>query len=224
MGHSQPCRLIERKRNRTMPISRRKFLILGAVTATAFAMPPFISLKAYAANLEQPAMNKVTLQVNGKPQSLEVDNRTTLLDALREHLHLTGSKKGCDHGQCGACTVIADGRRINSCLTLAVMHEGSEITTIEGLGMPDNLHPMQAAFIKHDGYQCGYCTPGQICSAVAVIKEIRDGIPSHVSPSLTESPKLIASEFQERMSGNICRCGAYSNIIEAITEVAEVPA
>ncbi|MBP5970343.1 aldehyde dehydrogenase iron-sulfur subunit [Pseudomonas iridis] len=224
MGLSQTCRLIERNRNRTMPISRRKFLILGAVTATAFAMPPFISLKAYAANLEQPAMNKVTIQVNGKPQSLEVDNRTTLLDALREHLHLTGSKKGCDHGQCGACTVIADGRRINSCLTLAVMHEGSEITTIEGLGMPDNLHPMQAAFIKHDGYQCGYCTPGQICSAVAVIKEIRDGIPSHVSPSLTESPQLIASEFQERMSGNICRCGAYSNIIEAITEVAEVPA
>ena len=207
-----------------MPISRRKFMILGAVTATAFAMPPFISLKAYAANLEQPAMNKVTIQVNGKPQSLEVDNRTTLLDALREHLHLTGSKKGCDHGQCGACTVIADGRRINACLTLAVMHEGREITTIEGLGMPDNLHPMQAAFIKHDGYQCGYCTPGQICSAVAVIKEIRDGIPSHVSPSLTESPQLIASEFQERMSGNICRCGAYSNIIEAITEVAEVPA
>ena len=207
-----------------MPISRRKFMILGAVTATAFAMPPFISLKAYAANLEQPAMNKVTIQVNGKPQSLEVDNRTTLLDALREHLHLTGSKKGCDHGQCGACTVIADGRRINSCLTLAVMHEGSEITTIEGLGMPDQLHPMQAAFIKHDGYQCGYCTPGQICSAVSVIKEIRDGIPSHVSPSLTDSPQLIASEFQERMSGNICRCGAYSNIIEAITEVAEVPA
>ncbi|PTC17585.1 aldehyde dehydrogenase iron-sulfur subunit [Pseudomonas baetica] len=224
MGHSQPCRLIERKRNRTMPISRRRFLILGAVTATAFAMPPFISLKAYAANLEQSAMSKVTIQVNGKPQALEVDNRTTLLDALREHLHLTGSKKGCDHGQCGACTVIADGRRINACLTLAVMHEGAEITTIEGLGMPDNLHPMQAAFIKHDGYQCGYCTPGQICSAVAVIQEIRDGIPSHVSPSLTESPQLIAAEFQERMSGNICRCGAYSNIIEAITEVAEVPA
>ncbi|WP_053119315.1 aldehyde dehydrogenase iron-sulfur subunit PaoA [Pseudomonas sp. P1.31] len=207
-----------------MTISRRRFLILGAVTATAFAMPPFISLKAYAANLEQPAMSKVTIQVNGKPQALEVDNRTTLLDALREHLHLTGSKKGCDHGQCGACTVIADGRRINSCLTLAVMHEGSEITTIEGLGMPDQLHPMQAAFIKHDGYQCGYCTPGQICSAVSVIKEIRDGIPSHVSPSLTDSPRLIASEFQERMSGNICRCGAYSNIIEAMTEVAEVPA
>jgi len=207
-----------------MTISRRGFLILGAVTATAFAMPPFISLKAYAANLEQPAMSKVTINVNGKPRALDVDTRTTLLDALREHLHLTGSKKGCDHGQCGACTVIADGRRINSCLTLAVMHEGSEITTIEGLGMPDKLHPMQAAFIKHDGYQCGYCTPGQICSAVAVIKEIRDGIPSHVSASLTEQPQLIASEFQERMSGNICRCGAYSNIIEAITEVAEVPA
>jgi len=202
-----------------MPISRRNFMILGAVTATAFAMPPFISLKAYAASLEQPAMSKVTLQVNGKPQTLEVDTRTTLLDALREHLHLTGTKKGCDHGQC-----IADGRRINSCLTLAVMHDGSEVTTIEGLGMPDKLHPMQAAFIKHDGYQCGYCTPGQICSAVAVLKEIRDGIPSHVSPSLTEPPKLIAAELQERMSGNICRCGAYSNIIEAITEVAEVPA
>nr|WP_256214706.1 aldehyde dehydrogenase iron-sulfur subunit PaoA [Pseudomonas sp. H1h] len=212
------------ERDRSMTISRRRFLILGAVTATAFAMPPFISLKAYAANLEQPAMSKVTIQVNGKPQALEVDNRTTLLDALREHLHLTGSKKGCDHGQCGACTVIADGRRINACLTLAVMHEGSEITTIEGLGMPDNLHPMQAAFIKHDGYQCGYCTPGQICSAVAVLREIRDGIPSHASPSLTDAPQLIAAEFQERMSGNICRCGAYSNIIEAITEVAEVPA
>jgi len=207
-----------------MTISRRRFLILGAVTATAFAMPPFISPKAYAANLEQPAMSKVTINVNGKPRELDVDTRTTLLDALREHLQLTGTKKGCDHGQCGACTVIADGRRINSCLTLAVMHEGSDVTTIEGLGMPDKLHPMQAAFIKHDGYQCGYCTPGQICSAVAVIKEIRDGIPSHASASLTEPPQLIASEFQERMSGNICRCGAYSNIIEAITEVAEVPA
>ncbi|WP_332768672.1 aldehyde dehydrogenase iron-sulfur subunit PaoA [Pseudomonas koreensis] len=204
-----------------MTISRRSFLILGAVTATAYAMPPFISLKAYAANLEQPAMSKVTLNVNGQPRELNVDTRTTLLDALREHLHLTGTKKGCDHGQCGACTVIADGRRINSCLSLAVMHEGSEVTTIEGLGMPDTLHPMQAAFIKHDGYQCGYCTPGQICSAVAVLKEIRDGIPSHVSPSLTEPPQLITAELQERMSGNICRCGAYSNIIEAITEVAE---
>ncbi|MCU0119882.1 aldehyde dehydrogenase iron-sulfur subunit [Pseudomonas sp. B2M1-30] len=205
-------------------LSRRRFLILGVVTATAFAMPPFISLKAYAATLEQPPMAKVTIQVNGQSQTLEVDTRTTLLDALREHLHLTGSKKGCDHGQCGACTVIADGRRINSCLTLAVMQNGAEVTTIEGLGLPDNLHPMQAAFIRHDGYQCGYCTPGQICSAVAVLEEIHHGIPSHVSPSLTEPPRLSAAELQERMSGNICRCGAYSNIIEAISEVAEVPA
>jgi xanthine dehydrogenase YagT iron-sulfur-binding subunit len=204
-----------------MTISRRRFLILGAVTATAFAMPPFISLKAYAANLEKPAMSRVTINVNGKPRDLDLDTRTTLLDALRETLQLTGTKKGCDHGQCGACTVIANGRRINSCLTLAVMHEGSKITTIEGLGSPQKLHPMQAAFIKHDGYQCGYCTPGQICSAVAVLGEIRDGIPSHASPSLTEPPKLIAREIQERMSGNICRCGAYSNIIEAINEVAE---
>ena len=207
-----------------MPISRRNFMILGAVTATAFAMPPFISLKAYAASLEQPAMSQVTLQVNGKPQTLEVDTRTTLLDALREHLHLTGTKKGCDHGQCGACTVIADGRRINSCLTLAVMHEGSEVTTIEGLGMPDKLHPMQAAFIKHDGFQCGYCTPGQICSAVAVLDEIRQGIPSHVTGDLTVKPLLSIDEIRERMSGNICRCGAYSNIIDAISEVGGVKA
>ena len=202
-----------------MPISRRNFMILGAVTATAFAMPPFISLKAYAASLEQPAMSKVTLQVNGKPQTLEVDTRTTLLDALREHLHLTGTKKGCDHGQCGACTVIADGRRINSCLTLAVMHDGSEVTTIEGLGMPDKLHPMQAAFIKHDGYQCGYCTPGQICSAVGMLDEIQRGVPSAVG-DLAAAPQANGPEIRERMSGNICRCGAYSNIVEAIENVA----
>jgi xanthine dehydrogenase YagT iron-sulfur-binding subunit len=158
--------------------------------------------------------------VNGKPQKLRLDTRTTLLDALREHLHLTGTKKGCDHGQCGACTVIVDGRRINSCLTLAVMHEGSKVTTIEGLGQPDSLHPMQAAFVKHDGYQCGYCTPGQICSAVAVLGEIEAGIPSHVSEDLTAKPKLTDLELRERMSGNICRCGAYSNIVEAITDVA----
>ena len=207
-----------------LSISRRKFLIVGAVSATALALPPFISAQASAANAARPIQATVSLTVNGQLRNLDLDTRTTLLDALREHLLLTGTKKGCDHGQCGACTVLADGRRVNSCLTLAVMHEGSNITTIEGLGTPDQLHPMQAAFIKHDGYQCGYCTPGQICSAVAVLGEIRDGIPSHVSPSLTEPPKLIAAELQERMSGNICRCGAYSNIIEAITEVAEVPA
>jgi xanthine dehydrogenase YagT iron-sulfur-binding subunit len=207
-----------------MTISRRELLIVGVVTAAAVILPPFISAQAAAANTALPVKSKVSIWVNGTQQAMELDTRTTLLDLLREHLQLTGTKKGCDHGQCGACTVIVDGRRINSCLTLAVMHEGSKVTTIEGLGTPDKLHPMQAAFIKHDGYQCGYCTPGQICSAVAVLGEIRDGIPSHVSPSLTEPPRLIASELQERMSGNICRCGAYSNIIEAITEVAEASA
>jgi xanthine dehydrogenase YagT iron-sulfur-binding subunit len=164
-------------------------------------------------------MHKVSFVVNGKNHELELDTRTTLLDALREHLHLTGTKKGCDHGQCGACTVIVDDRRINSCLTLAVMHEGDEITTIEGLGTPEHLHPMQAAFVKHDGYQCGYCTPGQICSAIAVLDEIKAGIPSHVSADLAARPQLTGSELRERMSGNICRCGAYSNIVDAIVEV-----
>ncbi len=162
----------------------------------------------------------MTFEVNGKPQSLALDTRTTLFDALRDHLHLTGTKKGCDHGQCGACTVIAGGRRINSCLTLAVMHEGDRITTIEGLGTPDHMHPMQAAFVKHDGFQCGYCTPGQICSAVAVLDEIKAGVPSHVSADLLAPPKATNAELRERMSGNICRCGAYSNIAEAIAEVA----
>jgi xanthine dehydrogenase YagT iron-sulfur-binding subunit len=207
-----------------MKLTRRKFLIVGAVTASSVALPPFISALASAANIARPVTSAVTLEVNGVSRQLNLDTRTTLLDALREHLHLTGTKKGCDHGQCGACTVIANGRRVNSCLTLAVMQQGSKITTIEGLGTPDKLHPMQAAFIKHDGYQCGYCTPGQICSAVAVLDEIRQGIPSHVSTSLTDQPQLIAREFQERMSGNICRCGAYSNIIQAINEVAEATA
>jgi xanthine dehydrogenase YagT iron-sulfur-binding subunit len=152
---------------------------------------------------------------------MKVDTRTTLLDALREHLHLTGTKKGCDHGQCGACTVMVNGRRINSCLTLAVMHEGDSVITVEGLGSPANLHPMQAAFIKHDGYQCGYCTPGQICSSVAMLKEVEAGVPSLVTEDLTTSATASLAEFRERMSGNICRCGAYSNIMEAIAEVAE---
>jgi xanthine dehydrogenase YagT iron-sulfur-binding subunit len=203
-------------------INRRELLIAGAATAAANALP-------YAANAEAsgtaaPAIAKFTLDVNGKPRELELDTRTTLLDALRDHLHLTGTKKGCDHGQCGACTVIVGGRRINSCLTLAVMHEGDHITTIEGLGTPDKMHAMQAAFVKHDGFQCGYCTPGQICSAVAVLDEIKAGIPSHVSADLTATPQVTAIELRERMSGNICRCGAYSNIIDAISEVAGSPA
>ena len=163
----------------------------------------------------------VALTVNGKRHEIDVDTRTTLLDALRENLQLTGTKKGCDHGQCGACTVLVDGVRINSCLTLAVMHEGDKITTIEGLGTPDDLHPMQAAFVKHDGYQCGYCTPGQICSAVGVLNEIKSGIPSHVTGDLASRPAATNAEMRERMSGNICRCGAYSNILEAMTDVAE---
>jgi xanthine dehydrogenase YagT iron-sulfur-binding subunit len=166
-----------------------------------------------------PTMN-VSFRVNGRDETLELDTRTTLLDALREHLRLTGTKKGCDHGQCGACTVIVDGRRINSCLSLAVMHEGQQVTTVEGLGAPEKMHPMQAAFVKHDGYQCGYCTPGQICSAVAVLDEIKAGVPSHVSASLTDAPQITNVEMRERMSGNICRCGAYSNIAEAMAEVA----
>jgi len=169
----------------------------------------------------EPVMAKVSLTVNGKPVELEVDTRTTLLDALREHLHLTGTKKGCDQGQCGACTVLAGGRRINSCLTLAVMHEGNKITTIEGLGTPEKMHPLQQAFVKCDGYQCGYCTPGQICSAVAMLDEIKAGIPSHVTTDLNAAPVFSLAEMKERMSGNICRCGAYSNIAEAITGVAE---
>jgi xanthine dehydrogenase YagT iron-sulfur-binding subunit len=167
-----------------------------------------------------PSLSRVSFTVNGAARALEIDTRTTLLDALREHLHLTGSKKGCDHGQCGACTVIVEGRRINSCLSLAIMHDADSVTTIEGLGTADNLHPMQAAFVKHDGYQCGYCTPGQICSAVAVLDEVKSGIPSHVTADLNARPQLTNAELRERMSGNICRCGAYSNIAEAVTEVA----
>ncbi|RKE79199.1 xanthine dehydrogenase YagT iron-sulfur-binding subunit [Rhizobium sp. AG855] len=166
----------------------------------------------------------VTFTVNGETRSLDLDNRTTLLDALREHLHLTGTKKGCDHGQCGACTVIVQGRRINACLTLAVMHDGDDITTIEGLGQPDNLHQMQAAFVKHDGFQCGYCTPGQICSSIAVLAEIKANIPSHVTADLAGQAAVTPDEIRERMSGNLCRCGAYSNILDAVLEVAGAPA
>ena len=204
-----------------MTISRRGLLKAGAATAsTASALAAVPALAAPAAPAGAAATIPLNLSVNGKPYTLSLDTRTTLLDALREHLHLTGTKKGCDHGQCGACTVMVDGRRINSCLTLAVMHEGAKVTTIEGLGTPGRLHPMQAAFVKHDGFQCGYCTPGQICSAVGVLQEIEQGIPSHVSGDLNAKPLLSAAELRERMSGNICRCGAYSNIVDAITEVA----
>ena len=204
----------------TFTLSRRELLKASATSAAVLAVPSAALAQGADSASQAPVISKVSFEVNGKVEALELDTRTTLLDALREHLHLTGTKKGCDHGQCGACTVMLDGRRINACLTLAVMHEGARITTIEGLGTPDKLHPMQAAFIKHDGYQCGYCTPGQICSAVAVLDEIKQGIPSLVSAELTARPKVSADEIRERMSGNICRCGAYSNIVEAITEVA----
>jgi xanthine dehydrogenase YagT iron-sulfur-binding subunit len=200
-------------------LTRRELLQLAAAAAASSAIP-LSAGSAEPSGTAAPVMSKVTFEINGKQHALELDTRTTLLDALRDHLHFTGTKKGCDHGQCGACTVIAGGRRINSCLSLAVMHEGDRVTTIEGLGTPDKMHPMQAAFVKHDGYQCGYCTPGQICSAVAVLAEIRAGIPSHVSADLLTPPTLSNAELRERMSGNICRCGAYSNIAEAITEVA----
>jgi len=206
-------------------LSRRNLLIGAAASAAviapaATAKAQSATVSAPAAAVEAPPVAKMSFTVNGMARELELDTRTTLLDALRERLHLPGTKKGCDYGQCGACTVIVDGRRINSCLTLAIMHEGDNITTIEGLGTPQNLHPMQAAFVKHDGYQCGFCTPGQICSSVAVLNEIKAGIPSHVSADLTAAPQVTVDELRERMSGNICRCGAYSNIVEAITEVA----
>jgi xanthine dehydrogenase YagT iron-sulfur-binding subunit len=199
----------------SIELSRRDVLKLGAAASAA----PLVAQSQPNAP-EAPVVQSVSLTVNGKTHTLQLDTRTTLLDALREHLKLTGSKKGCDHGQCGACTVLVDGRRINSCLTLAVMHAGATVTTIEGLGSPAKMHAMQAAFVKHDGFQCGYCTPGQICSAVAVLNEIRQGIPSHASADLTAMPLASPAELRERMSGNICRCGAYSNIIDAISEVA----
>ncbi|RZZ81930.1 aldehyde dehydrogenase iron-sulfur subunit PaoA [Pseudoxanthomonas winnipegensis] len=204
-------------------LTRRDLLITGAVStagAASASLPSTAQAMAAPAAPEKISKLRVAFEVNGKPVTLEVDTRTTLLDALREHLKLTGTKKGCDHGQCGACTALVDGRRINTCLSFAVMHEGSKVTTIEGLGQPGNLHPMQAAFVKHDGYQCGYCTPGQICSAVAVLDEIKQGVPSHVTGDLEARPKFTVDEVRERMSGNICRCGAYSNIVEAMSDVA----
>lgn len=199
-------------------MTRRTLLAAGAATAASLATAPATKAAPAAKAADTPLM-PVKLKVNGKDRSLSLDPRTTLLDALREHLHLTGTKKGCDHGQCGACTVIVEGRRINSCLTLAVMHEGDTVTTIEGLGTPENLHPMQKAFVVHDGFQCGYCTPGQICSAVAMLKEIEAGVPSHASTDLMDVA-FSDAEVRERMSGNICRCAAYPNIVAAIRDVA----
>jgi xanthine dehydrogenase YagT iron-sulfur-binding subunit len=189
----------------------------SAILGTSVAVPG--GARAASADGPAPQMLTVRLRVNGAERELRIDSRTTLLDALREHLELTGSKKGCDHGQCGACTVLIGGRRINSCLTLAVMHEGEEITTIEGLGDPERLHPLQAAFLEHDGFQCGYCTPGQICSALGMLAEAQAGWPSVVTEDLAAAPRLDDAEIRERMSGNICRCAAYPNILAAIKAV-----
>jgi xanthine dehydrogenase YagT iron-sulfur-binding subunit len=211
----------------TFDPTRRKLLKASAAAGGAVAAGPLLpeaEAQSVAQAVKPAAASSVNvlLRVNGSEHQVMIDPRTTLLDTLRERLHLTGTKKGCDQGQCGACTVIVDGRRITSCLTLAVMQQGHDITTIEGLGSPKSMHPMQAAFVKHDGYQCGFCTPGQICSAVAMLEEVKAGVPSHVTANLTERPQATVAEFRERMSGNICRCGAYSNIQQAIAEVAGV--
>jgi xanthine dehydrogenase YagT iron-sulfur-binding subunit len=199
--------------------SRRRFLGTAGVATLGLASPSArADMPAESASLPN---QSVALTVNGRPRVLDLDPRTTLLDALREHLALTGTKKGCDQGQCGACTVIVNGQRINSCLTLAVMHAGDEITTIEGLAEGGDLHPMQAAFVRHDGLQCGYCTPGQICSAVALLDEHERGWPSYVTADVAAAPALTNTEIAERMSGNICRCSAYANIVAAIRDVAE---
>ncbi len=206
------------------PATRRVFLKQAAGTSAALALGPhLLSMQAAEPKTAAAAeMVDVGLVINGREAALRLDPRVTLLDALREHLQLTGTKKGCDHGQCGACTVLVEGRRINACLSLAVMHEGDKITTIEGLGTPAQLHPMQAAFIKHDGFQCGYCTPGQICSVVGMLGEIKAGIPSHVSADLLGEMTVSEVEIRERMSGNLCRCAAYPNIVAAVREVAGV--
>jgi xanthine dehydrogenase YagT iron-sulfur-binding subunit len=191
-------------------------LVLTGLPYTALAAPPEVANPP-------PASTSVGLEINGRLHILNLDPRTTLLDALREHLVLTGSKKGCDHGQCGACTVLIDGRRINSCLTLAVMHDGQSVTTIEGLADGNTLHPMQAAFVEHDGFQCGYCTSGQICSAVGMLSEAHAGMPSYTTADLTNPhPELTDAEIRERMSGNICRCAAYPNIVTAIKKSAGI--
>lgn len=205
--------------------TRRHFLR----SAGALAGAPLVGCAEVAHPPSEPSAaapeGPLQLQVNGQHHGLQLDPRVTLLDALREHLGLMGSKKGCDRGQCGACTVLVNGRRINSCLTLAVMHDGDAITTIEGLGTPEHLHPLQAAFIEHDGFQCGYCTPGQICSAVAMLQEAAQGDPSAVTRDLRRSgpAALGEEELRERMSGNLCRCGAYPNIVVAIRSVAGGP-
>jgi xanthine dehydrogenase YagT iron-sulfur-binding subunit len=210
--------------NPALEVTRRAVLEAGSVAGAALLVG--LPTAGRGATLSETViLATVDLLINGHTHTLSLDPRTTLLDALREHLALIGPKKGCDHGQCGACTVLLDGRRINSCLTLAVMHDGQAITTIEGLTNGTTLHPLQAAFVERDGFQCGYCTSGQICSAVGMLAESRAGMPSYVTDDLTQAhPELNEVEIRERMSGNICRCAAYPNIVAAIKQAAETPA
>lgn len=213
-------------------LRRRRFGQL-MIASTAAALSNFANqTRAQTSSSQSPTTQRqaptltssinVILRVNGTQRALKIEPRVTLLDALREYIGLTGTKKGCNHGQCGACTVLVDGRRINSCLALACMHDGDEITTIEGLARGDELHPVQAAFIKHDGFQCGYCTPGQICSAIGLLSEVEAGTASAVTADVrkTRSVELTNAEIRERMSGNICRCGAYTGIVAAVGEAS----
>ena len=213
-------------------MNRRDFVRNGAVTTGLIAGEFAFNSESSSAARERSdgspwplTASRITLHINGQNRELQLDNRTTLLDALREHLGLTGSKKGCDHGQCGACTVLLNGRRVNACLTLAVMAEGDAITTIEGIATIESLHPLQAAFIERDAFQCGYCTSGQICSALGMLREVRDGWPSHVTDDVAIAVvALDDKELRERMSGNLCRCGAYENIVAAIVDVLALEA
>ena len=212
----------------SQPVARRDFLKTSMLAGSGILVGSRLltagSLDEVAAATQSPATDTVAirLRVNGTNYGIKVDPRTSLLDLLREKLDLPGTKKGCNHGQCGACTILVDGRRINSCLALAVIYDGSEITTIEGLAKGEELHPMQAAFIRHEGFQCGYCTPGQICSAVAMLQELDQGTVSHVTDDVRQRGRVSLSELEirERMSGNICRCGAYPGIVAAIQEVS----
>lgn len=209
--------------------SRRRFLQSAAATVAVSAAPLARAQQQPSASVAPPPaaapLLPVHLTINGRPYELQLEARTTLLDALREYAGLTGTKKGCDRGQCGACTVIAGGKRINSCLTLAVMHTGESITTVEGLAANDTLSPIQRAFIEHDAFQCGFCTPGQLCSATALLSEYRAGDASAVTADVrARPPQLSADEIRERMSGNICRCGAYTNIVAAVSAVAATKA
>jgi xanthine dehydrogenase YagT iron-sulfur-binding subunit len=212
-------------------VTRRQFLQGAGAVTTGVAVSPYLRAAQPAAptgpstipaNPDAVQVVSTSFVVNGESRSLSLDARVTLLDALREHLRLTGTKKGCDRGQCGACTVLVNGRRVNACLSLLASHDGDEITTIEGLGTPKAMHPMQRAFVKFDAYQCGYCTPGQVCSAVALLAEAQVGAASAVTPDLRSAAPvhLNDDEIRERMSGNICRCGAYANIVEAVHSIA----